>query len=91
MGTHLRLTLNSEPSLRLNLQNSSDRLRLNLSPPLAISGTSDYKELINKPKINGVTLEDDKSLSELGIQDAGDYPDSALTNMEIEELLRNFV
>ena len=31
------------------------------------SGTSDYTALENKPKINGVTLEGDKSSSDLGI------------------------
>lgn len=31
------------------------------------SGTNDYNQLINKPKINGVTLSGDKSSEELGI------------------------
>lgn len=30
-------------------------------------GTTDYNELINKPKINGVELEEDKSTTDLGI------------------------
>lgn len=40
------------------------------------TGTTDYSELINKPKINGTTLSGDKTLSELGIQEKGDYLES---------------
>lgn len=36
-------------------------------------GTSDYEDLSNLPKINNVTLKGNKSLSDLGIQPAGDY------------------
>lgn len=36
-------------------------------------GTGDYLELSNKPKINGVSLQGDKSLDELGIQAKGEY------------------
>lgn len=37
------------------------------------AGTVDYNELENRPSINGVTLEGNKTLSELGIQPEGDY------------------
>ncbi|MDE7446179.1 MAG: hypothetical protein K2N15_10845, partial [Lachnospiraceae bacterium] len=37
------------------------------------SGTINYDELENQPAINGVTLQGDKTLSELGIQPKGDY------------------
>jgi hypothetical protein len=37
------------------------------------AGTTDYLKLDNKPMIAGVVLEHDKSLGELGIQEAGDY------------------
>ena len=36
-------------------------------------GTSDYSALTNKPSINNVTLSGDKSLSDLGVQPAGNY------------------
>ncbi len=39
-------------------------------------GTTDYTELANKPKINGVTLSGNKTLSELGIQGKGNYLES---------------
>ena len=37
------------------------------------SGTTDYNALDNRPKINNVTLSDNKTLDELGIQPKGDY------------------
>lgn len=40
---------------------------------LNIGGTTDYNGLSNKPSINGVVLEDNKSFNELGIQPAGNY------------------
>lgn len=36
-------------------------------------GTTNYNSLSNKPKINNVELNGNKSLSELGVQPAGDY------------------
>ena len=36
-------------------------------------GTSDYNDLKNKPKINEIELEGNKTLDELGIQPKGDY------------------
>lgn len=36
-------------------------------------GISDYEDLDNLPKVNNVTLTGNKSLSDLGIQPAGDY------------------
>lgn len=37
------------------------------------SGTTDYNVLQNKPKINDIILEDNKTLDELGIQPKGSY------------------
>lgn len=39
-------------------------------------GTTNYTELANKPKINGVTLSGNKTLSELNIQEKGSYLES---------------
>lgn len=36
-------------------------------------GTTDYNDLSNKPSINDITLEGNKTLDELGIQPIGDY------------------
>jgi hypothetical protein len=55
----------------------------------AIEGVKDYNLLENKPKINDVVLQGDKTLDELGVQPKGNYADEILTNSEIEELLEN--
>lgn len=50
----------------------------------------DYNVLDNKPSINNVVLINNKTSQELRLQPEGDYPDESLTNMDIENLLRNF-
>lgn len=37
------------------------------------SGASNYNDLLSKPQVNGVTLQGNKSLEELGIQPKGNY------------------
>jgi hypothetical protein len=54
-----------------------------------IEGVKNYNLLENKPKINDVVLQGDKTLDELGVQPKGNYADEILTNSEIEELLEN--
>lgn len=49
------------------------------------AGTTDYIKLDNKPSINGIVLEQDKTLEELGIQEAGDY----MTRDEIADIPTN--
>lgn len=49
-------------------------------------GTKKYDELENKPQINNIELIGNKSLDELGIQEEGDYPDTRVTNLEIDNL-----
>lgn len=48
------------------------------------AGTSDYTDLANKPKINGVTLAGNKSLGDLGIIDA-----TELTNAQIDTIMNS--
>ena len=50
-----------------------------------ISGS--YNDLSDKPKINDVTLENNKTSEELNLQDKM----NALTNLEIEKLLNDFI
>ena len=45
-------------------------------------GTSDYTHLTNKPSINNVTLNGNKSLNDLGIQPAGNYITKAVNDLE---------
>nr|DAQ88141.1 MAG TPA: hypothetical protein [Caudoviricetes sp.] len=44
------------------------------------SGSSDYNNLVNQPKINEVKLIGNRSLEELGL--------NSITNIELEELLK---
>lgn len=53
---------------------------------LNIGGTTDYNGLSNKPSINGTTLSGDKSLSDLGIQPAGNYVNETSYNAKINEI-----
>ena len=48
--------------------------------------TSDYKKLTNKPSIGGVTLEDNKTLEDLGIQPAGDYATEGSIPTKVSDL-----
>lgn len=59
------------------------------TPIVRDGGTFDYDELTNKPTINGVEINGELSLEELGIQPAGNYPNSPLTDEDLEELLRD--
>lgn len=54
------------------------------------SGTNNYEKLINLPSINGETLLGNKELSDLGIQEKGEYPDSRITNFDLEELFNDW-
>lgn len=55
------------------------------------SGTTDYTQLTNKPQINSIELTGNKSLSDLGIQPAGNYlteiPDEYVTTTELDSTL----
>lgn len=48
--------------------------------PNALKGTNDYSELINKPKINTVELNGEKTLEEIGIEE--------LSNTDMEEIIK---
>ena len=52
-----------------------------------IGDAVDYNQMQNKPKINDVILQGNKSLDDIGAQPKGDYPSHALTNLELEALL----
>ena len=72
---------------------SSSNHVLTLSTPVVRDGggggTGNYMDLTNKPSINGIVLIGNSSLNALGIQPAGNYPNSPLTDADLEELLRD--
>ncbi len=51
-----------------------------------VVGPTDYEELENKPQINDVILIGKKSLDDLDIQIKGNYADTRVTNLEIDNL-----
>ena len=63
-------TLTIEAGDNINLDQEGSTLTINST---ASGGTSDYTDLTNKPKINNVELNGNKSLNDLGIQPAGNY------------------
>ena len=52
------------------------------------SGTSNYERLSNKPQINSVELIGNKTSDELNIQRKGNYANTRITNIEIDNLFR---
>jgi hemolysin activation/secretion protein len=88
MNEELTLQLQDEEELTLSLADESS-LDITLETA-ATAGDNNYNNLYNKPLINDVVLVGNRSLDDLNIQVKGDYPDEALTNQEIEDLLENF-
>lgn len=62
-------TLAIEAGSNINLAQEGNTLTISSTG----GGTSNYQDLTNKPSINNVTLSENKSLSDLGIQPAGNY------------------
>lgn len=60
-----------EAGNNITIDNTENGIRINSTG--GSSGTSNYNELTNKPKINNVELSGNKSLNNLGIQPAGNY------------------
>ena len=63
-------TLTIEAGDNITLDQEGNVLTINST---ASGGTSDYTDLTNKPKINNVELNGNKTLNDLGIQPAGNY------------------
>ena len=52
------------------------------------ASNSNYNRLFNKPQINSVELIGNKSSSDLNLQPAGNYANTRITNIEIDNLFR---
>ena len=65
-------TLTIEAGTNITLDQEGNILTIN-STGGGGGGTSDYTDLTNKPKINNVELNGNKSFNDLGIQPAGNY------------------
>ena len=64
-------TLTIEAGTNISLDQQGSTLTINATG--GSGGTSDYTQLTNKPKINNVELNGNKSLNDLGIQPIGNY------------------
>lgn len=89
MTDEFEINLIDEDTLNIQLENEQN-LEIKLENDVAEVVTDSYNKLKNKPQINSIELIGNVSLDSLGIQEAGQCPDEALTNAEIEELLDNF-
>lgn len=73
----IKLTVAEPDAVTLELD-SGDNAALNVGSTTVVS-VNDYNDLRNKPSIEGVTLEGDKTFEELNLQ--------SLTNSELENML----
>lgn len=70
MEDELKIVLKSEDALRLDMQDQQP-LELLLGNPVTYTGTTNYNELGNKPSINSVTLQGNKTASDLNLVHRG--------------------
>ena len=73
----IKLAVAENDAVTLGLD-SGDNAALNVGSTTVVS-VNDYNDLRNKPSIEGVTLEGDKTFEELNLQ--------SLTNTELENML----
>lgn len=66
--------------LVIELEEEKLEIELEGNEIIKTEATSDYRKLINKPKIEGVELIGNKTLDDLGM--------STITNFELEKLLK---
>ena len=79
------LYVNIEPDEEINIEMNDDE-EINVDISGEVISVGDYEILSNKPQINDVELIGNKTLDELGIQEEGNYPDTRVTNLEIDNL-----
>ena len=75
-------TLTIEAGTNITLDQEGSTLTINSTG----GGTSNYADLTNKPQINSVELNGNKTLSDLGIQPAGNYALSSEIPTKISDL-----
>lgn len=66
MQDELRIVLHPNDALQVDMQDQ-ETMQLRLNNPVTFTGTTNYNELGNKPQINSVTLQGNKSASDLGL------------------------
>lgn len=84
-GSYIEKTKNSSAPTPSELEQLEQRI--NKLEEIDV-GIVDYSNLKNKPKINNVELADNKTLDDLNIQIKGDYANTRVTNLEIDNLFK---
>ena len=83
---HIHTTLEQEPNVSMNIGNNNLEIDFQMSDTPTVS--KNYNDLINQPRINSVVLINNRTSDELGLQPAGEYANSKITNIEIDDLFR---
>lgn len=75
--------VDNSDSIGVNIKEDTNNVSTNISGIdfVSIGGVADYEKLKNKPSINDVTLEGNKTIEEIGIE--------SISNFEIEEIFNN--
>lgn len=60
-------------NISIDLEQDKIEIEIQKNSKVSVAGNSNYEDLFNKPKINGIYLIGDKTLKELGIQPEGEY------------------
>ena len=79
--------MNSDRTETINMIIGTNQEKINFDI-ISSSGTSNYELLSNKPRINSVELVGNKTSDELNLQKKGNYANTPVTNIEIDNLFR---
>lgn len=75
--------LDNQPKIEVEVL-ETDAIDVGIDTPIIQTGSNDYEELNNKPKINGVEVVGEKVSSDYGLQDEITF----CTNLDIDKLFR---
>lgn len=90
-NTNNTITINEDKDNKNIVIENEKELELKLEKnDIVYFKNDDYNPLRNKPAINNVTLQYNKSLDDLGIQEKGDYANSRITNTELEYIFNDW-
>jgi len=87
---------NEENNFNVNVNLNSENINIDVQDEDAFNtkfivlkgedGTTDYNDLYNKPSINNVELSGNKTSDDLNLQEKGNYANTRVTNIEIDNL-----
>lgn len=69
--------------ISINTENENVEIGIEDSDRVPTGSVGDYNKLVNKPKIEGIELKDNKSFEDLGL--------SKISNIQIDELLKKYL